>query len=347
MIFRILIIFFITSHCAPRNKGHKPLPVDHAPAVIQNSMVDYAQVKPIFAQHCFSCHPSRSAPNWLDYAQALPYAKNGKLKQRVVEEKSMPPLSSPEAALVTDEERKLISQWIASGAPETVELRTENVSEPPQENSDHPDFVSPCLACHGKQDPLTYLSSDVPKISGQNQKYLWHQLMNFKWYDRIDPSFEMNQQTASLSDEMIVKIAEYFSQLSNAPEPNQAPRLNSEEQILFARGERIAKIACVQCHKARQEDFSKWGDLIPILNGQSRNYLRAQMLSYQKGLRENNMMEYIVRGYTHDDIEAIAIYFSHSGYQSSSPDHNLMERSNLPERSEGTNDNQVPEQNRR
>ncbi len=321
MIKRILFVFLVVTSCSPKNKEHKPVD-DNSPTLAPEEIVDYSQVKPIFAQHCAKCHPSRSAPDWLDYDQALPYIKSGELHRRVVIEKSMPPASDAEAALVTDADRQLIAKWIASGAPEKasdVKSSSPNGSAPIEETLDHPEYVSACLGCHGKQDPQTYLSTDIPKISGQNRKYLWHQLMNFKWYDRIDPSFQMNQQTASLSDEMIEKIADYFSNVSNAPEFNQTPPLNAAEQVLYNRGERIAQVACVQCHRARQEDYSQGQDIIPILNGQSRNYLRSQILSYQKGLRHNNLMESIVAGFTHEDIESIAIYFSHIGEKSNTP----------------------------
>jgi len=80
-------------------------------------IVSFVEVKPIFKDRCSRCHPAFFPPNWLDYAEARKFADNGRLAARTLgPNPTMPQIGSPEAALITAEERALIAEWIASGA---------------------------------------------------------------------------------------------------------------------------------------------------------------------------------------------------------------------------------------
>ena len=43
-------------------------------------------------------------------------------------------------------------------------------------------LVASCAACHGSM--VTVLTTDWPKLAGQNEKYLYDQLKHFKYEER-------------------------------------------------------------------------------------------------------------------------------------------------------------------
>lgn len=69
---------------------------------------------PLFEQKCAMCHFAGGPfPNWLVYS--VSFEKKDRLVNRVVVQKDMPP---PGTASLTDDERKLIADWAATGALE-------------------------------------------------------------------------------------------------------------------------------------------------------------------------------------------------------------------------------------
>jgi mono/diheme cytochrome c family protein len=113
-------------------------------------------IQPIFMGNCSRCHnqESRFVYNWLDYKTA--YADRWEIKRRIWDswkgtyyKESMPVANSPESGVLTDEERKLIRDWVASGAPMGVPLppgtaksKTERIALGGRL------FSSICAACH-------------------------------------------------------------------------------------------------------------------------------------------------------------------------------------------------------
>lgn len=106
-----------------------PSPINAAPALAStNQGPTYLHdIQPIFMGNCSRCHnqESRFVYNWLDYKTA--YADRWEIKRRVWDswkgtyyKESMPVANSPESEVLTDEERMLIRDWVASGAPRGV-----------------------------------------------------------------------------------------------------------------------------------------------------------------------------------------------------------------------------------
>ena len=67
-----------------------------------------------------------------------------------------------------------------------------------------------CITCHG-EDGLAD-STRYPNIGGQNQMYLVSRLKYFR--DGKEAGNQMNAQAVLLSDEVIEKLASYFSKKS-------------------------------------------------------------------------------------------------------------------------------------
>lgn len=297
--------FLIFISCSPATGPHKPLP--SAPVVPQagKSAVDYDQVRPIFAAHCSSCHPSRSAPNWLNYSSAINYVQNGMLNQRVVVDHSMPPPGSREAALLSDSDRDLIAQWIQDGGIE----KAQDVVIPSAQTNAVPSAAQSCLDCHGVDGPQISSRHDIPKLGGQNAAYLRKQLLDFKWFDRTDPSYEMNKQALEMSDEDISKMADYFAQSKDMADSN-VDELSEKQRDSFELGKTIALNACISCHMNSANNFRPINETVPVLCGQTEQYLTNQLIYFQRGMRKNAFMESISKDLTREEIIALSVYFS-------------------------------------
>jgi len=138
--------------------------------------------------------------------------------------------------------------------------------------------VQMCIGCHGivgyqADFPVVY---KVPKIAGQDAKYLASALTAYRSGDRKFPT--MRSIAASLSDQDIADIAAYYSKLGQPDGPVPAALETPVPDKL-----RTAMATCVACHGV---NFSTPTDgTIPRLAGQYPDYLNAALKSYKV---ENN-----------------------------------------------------------
>ena len=72
-------------------------------------------------------------------------------------------------------------------------------------------LVESCAACHGADG--NSISTDWPKLSGQNQRYLYEQLMYFRDGDRMNAlMMSVTPYLQTLSDDDLKNIAAFYSQ---------------------------------------------------------------------------------------------------------------------------------------
>jgi len=113
-------------------------------------------VLPIFMGNCSSCHnqQSRFVYNWLDYKTA--YADRWEIRRRIWDswqgtfyKEAMPIANSPESLALTDEQRKIIRDWVDQGSPCGV-ASTSNGTKTKTERVEmgRKLFSSICAACH-------------------------------------------------------------------------------------------------------------------------------------------------------------------------------------------------------
>jgi len=293
---------FITPFITQCDGAHKPLEAGH----VAGGSVSYEQVRPLFAQHCAACHPSRSSPDWLDYAQAKNYVLNGKLLKRIVIEKSMPPQGSAEAATFGAAERSLIAAWIHVGGPAQSESPSSpSEPEPLAANS----LVQRCLGCHGTHGPESEAQPIIPRLNGQNRQYLANQLYKYQWRERVDPSKSMNEIAASLSKEDVQQVSRFFAGLAGLAPPEVAP-LSENERFFLERGRALATQYCVSCHMNSEYKNGTPSPALPLLTGQSKKYLLNQLILFRDGERNVPLMNELVKTYTNDDLDALATYFA-------------------------------------
>jgi cytochrome c553 len=177
--------------------------------------------------------------------------------------------------------------------------------------------IAMCIGCH---NIVRYQASfpevyKVPKIAGQNEKYIAAALTEYRKGDRKHPT--MRAIAASLTDQDIADIAAFYSRLgmegaasAAAPAASAAaPALEPSAQV----AKLLAQANCASCHGA---NFNAPIDpSYPKLAGQYADYLYAALKAYQTEQnphvgRNNAIMSGMVKPYSHTDLKLIANYLA-------------------------------------
>jgi mono/diheme cytochrome c family protein len=149
-------------------------PNDCTPGTTNGVPTYLRDIQPILMGNCSRCHNQQSEfiYNWLDYKAA--YADRWELRRRIWDswrgtyyKESMPVANSPESLAITDEQRRLIRDWVDHGAPR-------GVPPPPSAAKSKAErielgrklFVSICAACH--QPTGRGLPNVFPPLAGSD-----------------------------------------------------------------------------------------------------------------------------------------------------------------------------------
>lgn len=169
--------------------------------------------------------------------------------------------------------------------------------------------IAMCIGCHGIPGYQASFPEvhKVPKISGQNAKYIAAALTAYRQGDRKHPS--MKGIAANLSDQDIADLAAYYeTHGKTAPTPTPAsPQPSAAIQALLTKG------ACVSCHG---EGLNKPIDAsYPKLAGQHADYLFISMRAYQVERnaligRSNAIMGNQARMFTQAELKQLAAYIA-------------------------------------
>ena|ERR1035441_6365485 len=112
-------------------------------------------IQPIFMGNCSRCHnqQSRFVYNWLDYKTA--FAGRWEIRRRVWDsyqgsyyKEAMPIANSPESLALTDDERKMIRDWVNSGSPQGVEPSADEPKTKAERIALGRRLFTICAACH-------------------------------------------------------------------------------------------------------------------------------------------------------------------------------------------------------
>ena len=168
--------------------------------------------------------------------------------------------------------------------------------------------VAMCIGCHnipGYQASFPEIYK-VPKIAGQNAKYIVAALNAYKKGERKHPS--MRAIATTLSEQDMADVAAYYEQLEKGAPAPAAPREAPAEIAKL-----LAKANCESCHG---KNYSTPIDAsYPKLAGQHADYLYVALKAYQTDNnprigRSNAIMMGMARPFTHAEIKALAKYLS-------------------------------------
>ena len=145
-----------------------------------------------------------------------------------------------------------------------------------------------CGQCHGARgvsnEPL------VPSLAGQDPVYLVNAIKAYRNHDRSS-----DEAMPEKTDEQIENLAAYYS--------IQKTEASIEGQLS---GQEIAA-KCDRCHNPAS---GKRKLNVPVLRGQSHDYLVKAMKEYRREDRDNSMMHKMSSRYSDEMIEAIASYYA-------------------------------------
>lgn len=164
-----------------------------------------------------------------------------------------------------------------------------------------------CGACHGLDGnssiPL------YPKLAGQSEQYIVHQLNNFKSGKRQNPI--MLGMATPLSEQDMQDIAAYFASQKTVPGvADQA--LVGRGELLFRQGDPQHDVpACMACHA--MDGSGNPGSMYPHLAGQHAQYVQATLKAWHDGTSwgtnaHARIMPTIAKHLDDADIAALASY---------------------------------------
>lgn len=166
-----------------------------------------------------------------------------------------------------------------------------------------------CIGCHGIEGyqasfPQIY---KVPKISGQNAKYIAAALDGYRKGDRKHPS--MRGVAGSLTDQDIADLAAFYESHGGAKDAAAAAPAKAE--LPAALKDKLA--ACVACHGENFNNTTDPGN--PRLAGQHADYLTVSLQAYKakdKQLvgRSNATMVGMVGTLSDAEIKQVANYLA-------------------------------------
>ncbi|HKU84874.1 MAG TPA: c-type cytochrome [Casimicrobiaceae bacterium] len=156
-----------------------------------------------------------------------------------------------------------------------------------------------CGACHGPNGNST--DPQYPVLAGQNARYVYLQLKDFKEGRRHDP--QMDPMAAPLSRDDMLALAEYFSKQKQVPTGFKA-----DPAKVAAGKKKSDEVLCPMCHLG---EFAGQNE-IPRVAGQHYQYVKKQLSDFKTRRRTNDAgnMTAVAGTLSDDDIENLAQYIA-------------------------------------
>ncbi len=164
-----------------------------------------------------------------------------------------------------------------------------------------------CGACHGMDGNST--DPQYPKLAGQSEAYIVHQLNNFKSGTRQNPI--MLGMATPLSEQDMHDIGAYFASKNSLPGVADQALVERGEQ-LYRQGDTSKGVpACMACHSI--DGRGNPGAMYPQLTSQHAQYIEATLKSWHDGTvwgdeAHAQIMPGIAKKLDEKDIAAVASY---------------------------------------
>jgi len=168
--------------------------------------------------------------------------------------------------------------------------------------------IAVCMACHGNDGNLSQLP-DVPRIGGQNEKYLLKQMLDIKSGARAAPL--MTGTLGALNEQDLADVAAYYASQPVPLGATETEKVALGEALYRAGLPEIGAAACSACHSPDGQGLASAG--YPALSGQDVAYTEMQLKAFRDGLRQNDdaeVMRSIAARLNDAEIAALASYVS-------------------------------------
>lgn len=168
-----------------------------------------------------------------------------------------------------------------------------------------------CAACHGDKGLSQSIAPGpvFPSLAGQSAYAIYKQLHDFRSGARVNPQMTAIAQTLAVGD--LAAVAAYYSAASREYAAIGKRELIGEPEIakLATEGDSHRRLpACLACHT------NNVGGPIetPVITGQGKDYLVAQLNAFASGQRKNDVygrMRDVAGKLTPEERAALARYF--------------------------------------
>jgi cytochrome c553 len=163
-----------------------------------------------------------------------------------------------------------------------------------------------CQGCHGVVG--ISVESLIPNLAGQYSVYLVKQVHNFQTFERKHQI--MNAMAQTISEEELLDASAYFA----SQKQMKGNGTNEFGKNLFLKGDAARGVqACVACHGENGKGQAPNVFTYPVIGGQHKEYLQAQLKNWRAGDRANspgNVMNKITKSLTDAEIESLSDYIS-------------------------------------
>lgn len=165
-----------------------------------------------------------------------------------------------------------------------------------------------CQGCHGAFG--LSVEDLIPNLAGQYADYIAKQLHDFQSGARTHQI--MNAMAKTISDTELIDIAAYYASQNKMSGNGTAN--NPVGRNLFLKGDASRNIpSCISCHGTNGKGLAPNIATYPLIGGQHKGYLRAQLLHWRSGERSNSpdgVMNKIAKNLTDAEIDALSDYLS-------------------------------------
>ena len=168
--------------------------------------------------------------------------------------------------------------------------------------------IAMCIGCHsihGYKSSFPEVYS-VPKISGQNGKYIVASLNAYKKGERKHPT--MRGIADTLTEQDMADLGAYYEQHGNIQPVTKTPKVPDAKVAAL-----LQKGACISCHG---DNFSKPIDpSYPKIAGQHKDFLFVALKSYKVENqstwgRNNGVMGGIAKQFSNAELKAMSAYIA-------------------------------------
>ena len=174
-----------------------------------------------------------------------------------------------------------------------------NAQTPPAADGDVQSKAQVCVACHGpngnSKDP------QYPVLAGQNARYIYLQLQDFKEGRRKDA--QMTPMAQPLTREDMLALADYYSK-----QKQTATAFKADAAKVAAGKKKSDEVLCPMCHLGQFVGQNE----IPRVAGQHYAYVKKQLQDFKAKRRTNDAgnMTSVAATLSDDDIENLSQYIA-------------------------------------
>lgn len=145
-----------------------------------------------------------------------------------------------------------------------------------------------CGACHGADG--NSMAPTFPRLAGQNAKYIYKQLQDFKAGRRLNAS--MQGMVLPLADQDMADVAAYYSEQKAGVGQAKPELVKLGEKIYRGGNAKTGLAACAGCHNPAGRGNELAG--FPHIGGQHADYIKAQLQAFRAAGR-NDLGDAVVK----------------------------------------------------